>query len=93
MFQPRDASLPEVICVISPVDAFNMYNKVSYHQTFTSLFHSLVFEGIPVCAHVCVYVCVSVCVCVCACVCVCERERDIWADRQREKERLCVCDC
>ncbi|XP_070199365.1 DENN domain-containing protein 2A-like isoform X2 [Littorina saxatilis] len=24
--QPRDASLPEVICIISPVDAFNMYN-------------------------------------------------------------------
>ncbi|XP_025086035.1 DENN domain-containing protein 2A-like isoform X3 [Pomacea canaliculata] len=26
--QPRDASLPEVICIISPVDAFNMYNKL-----------------------------------------------------------------
>lgn len=26
--QPRDSSLPEVICIISPIDAFNMYNKL-----------------------------------------------------------------
>ncbi|XP_076450251.1 uncharacterized protein LOC143286535 isoform X2 [Babylonia areolata] len=26
--QPRDSSLPEVICIISPVNAFNMYNKL-----------------------------------------------------------------
>lgn len=30
-FQPLDtlAGLPEVICIVSPVDAFSMYNDVS----------------------------------------------------------------
>ncbi|XP_076471126.1 uncharacterized protein LOC143301017 [Babylonia areolata] len=26
--QPPDSSLPEVLCIVSPVDAFNMYNKL-----------------------------------------------------------------
>ncbi|KAL8594866.1 hypothetical protein ACOMHN_016107 [Nucella lapillus] len=41
--QPRDASLPEVICIISPINAFNMYNKLLSEiesRRFKSLDHA-----------------------------------------------------